>query len=309
MWWKYPFTRGKTVFVRCFLFQHSVVTNPTIFWTLLRSNAYEFVQDFCFSFQGKSRDIVFQRICLFLWLIFAQHGLFEIQLTVYSALSRLTDLGIYDITRCGIWLLTIFHIPYIHFQRELRKVTSPKWYLSFFVQYTCFRSIINLHAECTILHNCKCCALRGSLNLTAPNFKLCCLSLPQFYLKSHDTFYSLTQDRSYILAASSAHFGITFAYVWFWIPRNKPNKDSTKAIVRKVSDWKGGCQRGGGNINISTGFLSAFSFENYWICNCDFWIWLLCTFTDRISQTRENDPYCCMQWHQEVIAELITLYF
>ena len=66
----------------------------------------------CFSCQGKSRDIVYQRICLFLWLIFAQHGLFEIQLSVYSALSRLTDLGIYDITRCGIWLLTIFHIPY-----------------------------------------------------------------------------------------------------------------------------------------------------------------------------------------------------
>ena len=30
--------------------------------------------------------------------MFAQHGLFEIQLTVYSALSRLTDLGIYYIT-------------------------------------------------------------------------------------------------------------------------------------------------------------------------------------------------------------------
>ena len=85
----------------------------------------------CFSCRRKSRDIVYQRICLFLWLIFAQHGLFEIQLTVYSALSRLTDLGIYDITRCGIWLLTIFHIPYIHFQPELRKITSPKWYLSF----------------------------------------------------------------------------------------------------------------------------------------------------------------------------------
>ena len=90
----------------------------------------------CFSCQGKNRDIVYQRTGLFLWLIFAQHGLFEIQLTVYSALSRLADLGIYDIIRCEIWLLTIFHIPYIHFQRELRKVTSPKWYLSFFVQYT-----------------------------------------------------------------------------------------------------------------------------------------------------------------------------
>ena len=136
MWWKYPITRGKTVFVRCFLFQHSVMTNPTIFWTLLRSNAYGFVQDFVLFLWGKSRDIVYQRICLFLLLIFAQHWLFEIQLTVYSALSRLTDLGIYDVTRCGIWLLTIFHIPYIHLQRELRNVTSPKWYLSFFVQYT-----------------------------------------------------------------------------------------------------------------------------------------------------------------------------
>ena len=93
----------------------------------------------CFSCQGKSRDVIYQCICLFLWLIFAQHGLFEIQLTVYSAFSRLTDLGIYDITRCWIWLLTIFHIPYIHFQWELRKVTSPKWYLSFFVQYTILR--------------------------------------------------------------------------------------------------------------------------------------------------------------------------
>ena len=46
MWCKYPFTRDITVFVH-FFFQHSVMTNPTIFWTLLRSNAYEFVQDFC----------------------------------------------------------------------------------------------------------------------------------------------------------------------------------------------------------------------------------------------------------------------
>ena len=76
---------------------------------------------FCFSCQGKSRDIVYQCICLFLRLIFAQHALFEIQLTVYSALLRLTDLGIYGITRCGIWLLTIFHIPYIHFQREAKE--------------------------------------------------------------------------------------------------------------------------------------------------------------------------------------------
>ena len=47
----------------------------------------------------------------------------------------LTDHGIYHITRCGIWLLTIFHIPYIYFPRKLRKVIPPKVYLSFFVQY------------------------------------------------------------------------------------------------------------------------------------------------------------------------------
>ena len=55
MWWKYPFTRGYTVFVRCFPFQHSVMTNPTIFWTLLRSNAYEFVQDFVIFLSGKQQ--------------------------------------------------------------------------------------------------------------------------------------------------------------------------------------------------------------------------------------------------------------
>ena len=53
MWWKYPFTKGKTVFVRCFLFQHSFMTNPAICWTLLRSNAYEFVQDFVLFLSGK----------------------------------------------------------------------------------------------------------------------------------------------------------------------------------------------------------------------------------------------------------------
>ena len=95
-----------------------------------------------------------------------------------------------------------------------------------FISYhCCISSIIsNLHLNAQKLHNCKCCALRGSLNLMAPNFELCCLSLPQFYRKSHDTFYSLTQDSSYVLSASSAHFGMKFAYFWFWIPRNKPNK-------------------------------------------------------------------------------------
>ena len=127
-----------------------------------------------FSCQGKSRDIVYQRICLFLWLIFAQHGLFEIQLTVYSACSRLTDLGIHDITRCGIWLLTIFHIPYIHFQRELREVTSQKWYLSFFVQYTFmiyryFSFVICFTLQSIHKFNCKGCIFCDCLILWSDN--------------------------------------------------------------------------------------------------------------------------------------------
>ena len=122
--------------------------------------------------------------------------------------------------------------------------------------------------------------------------------------KTVHTFYS----------ASSAHLGMTFAYFWFWIPRNKPKKDSTEALMRKASDWNWRCQRGLGIIYISTGFLSAFRFwkfhpKLYWIFNCDFWIWPLCTFTDRISQTHEYDTFWYMQWHQEVIAELIVLYF
>ena len=75
---------------------------------------------------------------------FLFHGLYWIQFNAYSALSRLTDLGIYYITRCGIWLLTIFHIPYIHFQREMRKVTSPKWYLSFLFSIDIFVTVFQL---------------------------------------------------------------------------------------------------------------------------------------------------------------------
>ena len=64
----------------------------------------------CFSYQGESRDIVYQRICLFLWLIFAQHGLLEIQLTVYSALSRLTDLG--NVWHNLMWNMAVNNISY-----------------------------------------------------------------------------------------------------------------------------------------------------------------------------------------------------
>ena len=64
-------------------FGHSCVPMHTDFFNIL-----------CFFCQGKSRDTVYQRTCLFLWLIFAKHGLFGSQLTAYSARSRLTDHGI-----------------------------------------------------------------------------------------------------------------------------------------------------------------------------------------------------------------------
>ena len=41
-----------------------------------------------FSCQGQSKDIIYQRTCWFLWLIFAQDGFFGILLTVSSTLSR-----------------------------------------------------------------------------------------------------------------------------------------------------------------------------------------------------------------------------
>ena len=135
---------------------------------------------------------------------------------------------------------------------------------SFISWHCCISSIItNLHAGRTKLHNCKCCALRGSLNSMAPNFELCCLSLPQFYRTSHDRFNSFTQDSSCVLSAVSAQFGMTFVHFWFWIPRNKPNKDSTEALMGKASDWNRRCQKGLGNVYITTGFLSAFSFWKF----------------------------------------------
>ena len=77
VWWKYPFTRGKPVFVRCFLFNtQSWRTLPFFghYCVPMHTNLFKIL---CFSCQGKSRVIVYQRICLFLWLIFAQHGLLK----------------------------------------------------------------------------------------------------------------------------------------------------------------------------------------------------------------------------------------
>ena len=63
----------------------------------------------------------------------------------------------------------------------------------------------------------------------ALKFGLCCLSLPQIYRKSRDTFYCLIQDSSYVISENSAHFGMTFAYFWFELKETNRTK-----ILRKL---------------------------------------------------------------------------
>ena len=60
------------------------------------------------------------------------------------------------------------------FYRILLQVLAIR--AKFICWHCCISSIItNLHALYTQLHNYNCWALRGSLNLMAPNFELCCL--------------------------------------------------------------------------------------------------------------------------------------
>ena len=126
---------------------------------LLDTLVFQCIQIYCrfcvFAVREKSRDIVYQRTCWFSMIIFVQHGLLWIQLTAYSALLRLTNHGIYYIPRCGIWLLTIIHIPYIHFQRKLRKVTPLKIYLSFWfsiqLMNECHEQVVLAWGVCTCL--------------------------------------------------------------------------------------------------------------------------------------------------------------
>ena len=132
VWWNYPFTKGKTIFIWVFLFQHQFKTNPTIFESHLRSTEYWFDQFFVFSGHRQVEISSINAGPDFSGCHSSSTGLFGIQLIVYLTLSYLTEHEIYNITQCAIWLLTIFHI----FQRELRKVTPLKLYLSFFVQYT-----------------------------------------------------------------------------------------------------------------------------------------------------------------------------
>ena len=79
---------------------------------------------------------------------------------------------------------------------------------------------------------------------------------------------------------------MTFAYFWFWTPRN---------ILRKL--WCARLQIGVEGVKGEEGtftYLPAFflplvfenSSQSFIEYSTDFWIWPLCTFTDRISETR-----------------------
>ena len=109
-----------------------------------------------------------------------------------------------------------------------------------FISWHCCKSsmITNLQAECTKLHNCKCCSLQGSFNLMAPNFELCCFSLPQFYRKLHDTFKSLTQDSSYIFSGKFCSFRND---ICIFLILN-PQKTNRTKILRKL--WCARLQNG-----------------------------------------------------------------
>ena len=70
--------------------------------------------------------------------------------------------------------------------------------------------------------------------MMAPCYELCCLSLPQFYCKSHDAFYSLTQDNSYALSASSAHLGMTFSIFFYF----ESNESKIEKVPRGIQGEK-----------------------------------------------------------------------
>ena len=127
----------------------------------------------CFSYQIKSRDIVYLRVWIFCWLMFAQHGLFEIQLTVYSALSRLTDLGIYYIT---IYIsYSIFPLSTRYEKDYINKITpfifvqySKQW--SFYTQnLKKISKILKYFCNILMIH---CRAIKKTFNMFSINQKL-----------------------------------------------------------------------------------------------------------------------------------------
>ena len=75
-----------------------------------------------------------------------------------------------------------------------------------------------------------------------------------------------------------SHYGMTFAYFWFCLLRNKPIEDSTEALVHTASDWSWECVKGDQELfKYPPAFylpLVFFLIQStlYWIIDCDFMI-------------------------------------
>ena len=84
-----------------------------------------------------------------------------------------------------------------------------------------------------------------------------------FFWKSHDTFYNLTQDSSYVLSASSADFGKLFAYFWFWVPGKKQTKILRKLWCARLQIEVAGVKGDKGTLTYPPAFFLHLVFENY----------------------------------------------
>ena len=135
MCWMYPFTRGKTVSVRCFLFQHSVLANPTVFWTLLRSNAYEFVTDFVLFLSGKKlRYRLSTHMLIFVVKIRPSRKFWN---STHCLLSPFTLDWSRNLWNNPMWNMAVNNISYLIYPLSTR---TEKGYITkmipfFFVQY------------------------------------------------------------------------------------------------------------------------------------------------------------------------------
>ena len=129
-----------------------------------------------------------------------------------------------------------------------------------------------------------------------------------FIRKLYDTLYCLTQDSSYVLSKSYAHFGMTFAYFWFWIPRNKPNERfygsfGAQGFRLEIEGVKGDY----GTFTYSPAFFLPLAFEN---SSQRFIEYSTVTFgfdpcallPTGYRKRAEDDTFWCMQWHQDVIV-------
>ena len=138
MWWNYPLTRNKPIFVRYLLFQHPVMSNPSIFWILLRSNAYEFVHNFVLFRSGRKYRYRLST-CMLIFVINIRPAR-----TFWNSNNCLLIPFTLDWSRNllhnPMWNMTVNNISYLKYPLSTR---PEKGYITkiisfFFVQYTIY---------------------------------------------------------------------------------------------------------------------------------------------------------------------------